>query len=920
MKKIKHLILVLISLLFICTACGEDPSSGSSEKELYDITVSEVKNGVITPNLSEATEGQEIQLEVAANIGYKLQPNSLKANESLIEENKFIMPAEDVVISAAFDLDAVPYEPKSTNLEISAISNNITATAHFSIEFKAEEINLTVCVEDEKLISNSTYADSDSLSIMFGKHSSLKGYTANSTLKFDINVDGSNQLLVFDGSTFVPKNTNYTASLNYFSQNNKLGGYIVELNLPYSALDLTAENAKNNLSICPVLYNQNSNSSLISASKAVNEEFNCNPENQNTYIYVTDDNTYEINPYAYETYQLGFLDDKTNEHWDLSKDYFPSNNNYNNRVVKLTGTNNNGNHLVFYKTNATELYAEADFLLTNVYAGEQLGKFGFRMVDEYGNGFMFFIDAYGANVSSMTTNREAGYVLIRGNNYDWGTHVTLAASYVPSKNETIKLAVYRNGKEFKLYLNDYLVAVLNDPSFVGATEGIFPTIASFNLGIEVSNYLSTDDEAVFKDLLPKDTTGGYIFKNASDTLRNGVYWDLTNDTEQSSGVVSLNGHDGVDNNLFFNMSSTEFMYARATMELTDYFNKGDAWLKFGLALFDGSYSASCSQYMFYADAYTGDKNYSSSLFHIIGDKFGRALNFNNWTSYDGSANRFNLTTLKVKMELVYENNKLYFYADGALVGVEEYVPKTTNLYIGIKNFGFGLDVTDYYCSTDKSDTKISDYIITNETKALYYFLGSSVTYGSATNGVSFVDLLPKSLDCSVIKNAVSGTTLVDNGSSSYVQRLRQFPKNSTVEHLVVQLSTNDASQNKALGTVSTNGTTTYDTSTIIGAIEDIISYAKSTWNCDVTFYTNPYYNNEKYETMIDALYEIQEKWNIGIIDFYNYKDMTALDSATLSSYMSDAIHPNTKGYEWMTAEFTKYLRAAYEANHPGDSL
>lgn len=52
------------------------------------------------------------------------------------------------------------------------------------------------------------------------------------------------------------------------------------------------------------------------------------------------------------------------------------------------------------------------------------------------------------------------------------------------------------------------------------------------------------------------------------------------------------------------------------------------------------------------------------------------------------------------------------------------------------------------------------------------FLGSSVTYGAASQGVSFADFIARRNGCEAIKEAVSGTTLVDNGSDSYVSRLK----------------------------------------------------------------------------------------------------------------------------------------------------
>lgn len=199
---------------------------------------------------------------------------------------------------------------------------------------------------------------------------------------------------------------------------------------------------------------------------------------------------------------------------------------------------------------------------------------------------------------------------------------------------------------------------------------------------------------------------------------------------------------------------------------------------------------------------------------------------------------------------------------------------------------------------------------------LYYFLGSSVTYGSATGGRSFVEEIAALYPIAYDKQAISGTTLVDNGANSYVQRLvSRFDPTVAPDRLIVQLSTNDASQNQPLGTVSdSKSSADFDKTTVIGAMEFIIAYAKETWDCPVAFYTNPYYNNATYEKMIDALYELQEKWDIMIFDFYYYVDMEELPAATLSSYMADSIHPNATGYKWMAGIMGEMLMNADHAD------
>lgn len=179
------------------------------------------------------------------------------------------------------------------------------------------------------------------------------------------------------------------------------------------------------------------------------------------------------------------------------------------------------------------------------------------------------------------------------------------------------------------------------------------------------------------------------------------------------------------------------------------------------------------------------------------------------------------------------------------------------------------------------------------------FLGSSVTYGAASQGVSFADYLAAKTGCISVKEAVSGTTLVDNGVNSYIKRLKK-QKIENVDLLVCQLSTNDATQKKELGTISSSkDIEDFDTNTIAGAIEYIIAYSQDKWDCPVIFYTNSHYDSEEYNQMVKLLYQLQDKWGIGIIDLWNNDDFNQLTDEQRTLYMADSIHPTKAGYlEW----------------------
>ncbi len=178
------------------------------------------------------------------------------------------------------------------------------------------------------------------------------------------------------------------------------------------------------------------------------------------------------------------------------------------------------------------------------------------------------------------------------------------------------------------------------------------------------------------------------------------------------------------------------------------------------------------------------------------------------------------------------------------------------------------------------------------------FLGSSVTFGAASLENAFVEYLEHWDGVIPVKEAVSGTLLVDepslDGKASYIARMKTIDPSLTPAAFLCQLSTNDASMKRPLGEVSRDGN--FDTHTVTGAIEYIIDYARKTWNCPVAFYTGSKYNSPDYAAMVARLLELKEKWGIGVIDLWNDEQMNAVSEEDYKLYMSDPIHPTMAGY------------------------
>lgn len=204
-------------------------------------------------------------------------------------------------------------------------------------------------------------------------------------------------------------------------------------------------------------------------------------------------------------------------------------------------------------------------------------------------------------------------------------------------------------------------------------------------------------------------------------------------------------------------------------------------------------------------------------------------------------------------------------------------------------------------TTIKEDGSIKDKTV--------IFLGSSVTFGYGSFGVSFADYLEKTDGIIAVKEAVSGTTLVDVKSNSYVSRMKTIDKNIKADAFVCQLSTNDATKEMPLGEINESfDLNDFDTQTIAGAIEYIIAYAKETWDCPVVFYTQARYDSEHYGKMMDLLLEIQKKWDITVIDFWNDEKINNITDEQKETYLIDHIHPTKAGYkEWWLPKFQETL-------------
>lgn len=220
------------------------------------------------------------------------------------------------------------------------------------------------------------------------------------------------------------------------------------------------------------------------------------------------------------------------------------------------------------------------------------------------------------------------------------------------------------------------------------------------------------------------------------------------------------------------------------------------------------------------------------------------------------------------------------------------------------------------------------------------FLGSSITAGRYSGGVSFVDYINKRNGSRSFKLAVSGTRISGlKDSVSYVNRLKTNCGPSSKYNpdvFVCQLSLNDAVKGAPLGSLKgidfsrLSGDAAADAylkqlysngGTVAGAIEYITAYAYNKWpGCQVVFFTvrdvRAFKNyGQHYAKMRSLLYNAQKRYGkrdgrnrLEIIDMWSNSSLTNLKGNTFCLYMNDVNHPKRAGYlkQW-TPEFEKCL-------------
>lgn len=241
------------------------------------------------------------------------------------------------------------------------------------------------------------------------------------------------------------------------------------------------------------------------------------------------------------------------------------------------------------------------------------------------------------------------------------------------------------------------------------------------------------------------------FGSYKGTVAKGVHWNVSKDYESTSAdyanrEVTLNGHDGADNNIAMYHAAGKTVFAKATFKVHDVYNRNDQYPKFGFMIYDTS--ALNTGTFFYVDAVMNKAN-GNTVDDIVGTSLGYVVQNNGGWNWDGgkelagTAGSFSLATKEVTLAITYNKGFVYMYrcdSEGdTQVGVMSYRAKG-DVVIGVKSFGLGLKLTDYYATNDPKDeqfvahnTRIDGTTVGDSESGYAYTEGWTLSGDIATN-------------------------------------------------------------------------------------------------------------------------------------------------------------------------------------------
>lgn len=192
-----------------------------------------------------------------------------------------------------------------------------------------------------------------------------------------------------------------------------------------------------------------------------------------------------------------------------------------------------------------------------------------------------------------------------------------------------------------------------------------------------------------------------------------------------------------------------------------------------------------------------------------------------------------------------------------------------------------------------------------------YVAGDSIAYGKGSAG-GYGKCIADRYGMTMINEAVDGATLAPNITDNVYGGIRgcisAVVTSSTAlakaDYILLEGGVNDAWSNAPVGTMTDGFSATYDDTTMLGSLENMLEYLAKNYSEKRVAYVFPhgglFADSENwYKTYKPAILAVLKKWGVPYVDIAaSAPPMGAHGISGLSNkYTSDGTHLNKAGYE-----------------------
>lgn len=198
---------------------------------------------------------------------------------------------------------------------------------------------------------------------------------------------------------------------------------------------------------------------------------------------------------------------------------------------------------------------------------------------------------------------------------------------------------------------------------------------------------------------------------------------------------------------------------------------------------------------------------------------------------------------------------------------------------------------------------LDGYRYSNLYQKKIYANGDSIMAG--VGGVSFIAQIASKHNMALDNVAVGGTTFVTSNSNSITSRVLSM--SGEFDYIIIEGGYNDVFGNSPIGTLTKNYSDSFDSATVLGAVETICKHLRVNYSASKTLFVLGHrqsgigLSNTRLDTMWDAIITALNKWSMPYVDIRKEGTLMAYNSEWLSSYFgvdeAEGTHPNTLGYK-----------------------